>query len=76
MKKATCTDMRGACDAEFTGDTPEEMGEKCKLHVMELVQSGDEAHKAALDSMMQLGGEAQQEWYEGFRDRFDSLPDA
>ncbi len=76
MKKATCKDMRGACDAEFAGETPEEMGEKCKAHVMELVQAGDEAHKTAIDSMMQLGPEAQQQWYEEFRSRFDSLPDA
>ena len=52
MKKATCRDMRGACDAEFQGETPEEMGEKCKEHVMEMMQSGDEDHKAAVESMV------------------------
>ena len=76
MKKATCKDMRGACDMEFTGETPEEMGEKCKAHVMELVQAGDADHKAAIDAMMQLTKEDQMKWYEEFRAGFDSLQDA
>ena len=45
--------MRGACEMEFTGETPEEMGEKCKAHVMALIEAGDVDHKAALDAMMQ-----------------------
>ena len=76
MKKATCRDMRGACDAEFQGETPEEMGEKCKAHVMEMMQSGDEDHKAAVENMMLLSKEEQEKWYDEFRSRFDSLQDA
>ncbi len=76
MKKATCRDMRGACDAEFQGETPEEMGEKCKEHVMEMMQSGDEDHKAAVESMMQLSKEEHEKWYDEFRSSFDSLQDA
>ena len=76
MKKATCKDMRGACEMEFTGETPEEMGEKCKAHVMELVQAGDADHKAAIDSMMAQSKEDQMKWYEEFRAGFASLQDA
>jgi hypothetical protein len=76
MKKATCRDMRGACDAKFQGETPEEIGQGCRQHVMEMVQSGDEAHKIAMDDMMKLGKEEQEKWYEDFRSRFDSLQDA
>ncbi len=76
MKKATCRDMRGACDAEFQGETPEEMGTKCREHVMEMMQSGDEDHKAAVENMMQLSKEEQEKWYAEFRSRFDSLQDA
>jgi hypothetical protein len=43
---------------------------------MEMVQSGDEAHKIAMDDMMKLGKEEQEKWYEDFRSRFDSLQDA
>ena len=76
MKKATCRDMRGACDVEFQGETPEEMGGKCRQHVMEMVQSGDEDHKAAIDAMMQLSKEDQEKWHEDFRKAFASLQDA
>ena len=76
MKKATCRDMRGACDAEFQGETAEEMGAKCRQHVMEMMQSGDEDHKAAVESMMQLSKEEQEKWYDEFRSRFNSLQDA
>ena len=76
MKKATCRDMRGACDAEFEGETPREMGQICRQHVMEMVQSGDEAHKTAMDNMLELGKEEQEKWYEDFRSRSNSLQDA
>ncbi len=76
MKKTTCNDLRGACDAEIRGETPEEMGENCKQHVMEMLQSGDESHKTAVDSMQQLDKEEQEKWYEEFKNRFDSLQDA
>ena len=76
MKKATCRDMRGACDAEFQGETPEEMGAKCREHVMEMMQSGDEDHKAAVENMMQLSKEEQEKWYDEFKSGFDSLQDA
>lgn len=76
MKKTTCRDLRGACEQEITGETPDEMGENSKKHVMEMVASGDEGHKAAIASMQELSEEEQKEWYQGFLNRFDSLPEA
>ena len=76
MKKATCKDMRGACDLEFQGENPEEMGRKCREHVMQMVQSGDAPHKAALDTMMTQTKEKQEKWYNEFRANFKSLQDA
>lgn len=76
MKKTTCRDLRGACDTEITGETPEEMGENSKNHVMKMVQAGDKEHQDAIDDMMQLSQEDQQAWYKGFVGRFDSLSDA
>lgn len=58
------------------GKTPEEMGENSKKHVMEMVQSGDEDHKAAIEKMMKLSKEEQVSWYKNFKDDFDSLRDA
>ncbi|OGY84920.1 MAG: hypothetical protein A3F54_04205 [Candidatus Kerfeldbacteria bacterium RIFCSPHIGHO2_12_FULL_48_17] len=76
MKKTTCKNLRGACDAEIQGATAEEMGENSKKHVMEMVNSGDEAHKAAMESMMQLSQEDQHKWYEDFKQGFNALPEA
>jgi hypothetical protein len=45
MKKATCRDMRGACDAEFQGETAEEMGANCRQHVMEMRSQGTKTIK-------------------------------
>ena len=47
MKKLTCRDFGGPCDAEITGNTFEEMGKSSYTHVMERIDSGDEAHNAA-----------------------------
>lgn len=41
-----------------------------------MIQSGDEDHKAAVESMMQLSKEEQEKWYEDFKKDFDSLQDA
>ena len=58
------------------GETAEEMGAKCRQHVMEMLQSGDEGHKAAVESMMQLSKEEQEKWCDEFRSKFDSLQGA
>lgn len=76
MKKTTCEELRGACDAEITGATAEEMGEASKQHVMEMVRAGDMDHRAAMDAMMELTEEEQRDWYTAFVTGFDLLPDA
>ena len=76
MKKTTCRELRGACDFEITGSTPEEMGEKSKKHVMEMVAKGDEAHLVAIESMKALSPEEQHQWYEEFKQSFEDLPEA
>lgn len=76
MKKTTCQDLRGACDFEITGETPEEMGTNSKKHVMEMIQSGDESHIAAVESMKNLSPDEQKAWYDDFLKRFNDLPDA
>jgi hypothetical protein len=76
MKKTTCNDLRGACDADIRGETAEEMGEASKAHVMEMIGAGDEAHQAAVDGMMALTQDEQRSWYTAFVTGFDALPDA
>lgn len=76
MKKTTCKNLAGACEETITGNTPGEMGENSRQHVMKMVQAGDEAHKKAMDEMMALSSADQQQWYKDFEDSFDSLEDA
>ena len=76
MKKSTCNNLAGACDEVITGETSAEMGENSRNHVMQKVQAGDEAHKKAMEEMMDWSPENQQAWYKKFEDSFDSLEDA
>ena len=46
------------------GESAEEMGAKCRQHVMEMMQSGDEDHKPAVESRMQLSKEEQEKGYD------------
>ena len=74
MKKATCKQLAGACDEIITGNTPEEMAENSRKHGMAMAQ--DPAHKRAMQAMMQLSKQDQQNWYQKFVDSFDQLEDA
>lgn len=76
MKKTTCRDLRGACDEEIFGETPEAMAQNCKKHVMDMLEAGDDAHRKAVESMQQLSSQEQAKWHEGFKERFASLPEA
>lgn len=76
MKRTTCKALRGACEEEILGATPEEMGDNSKKHVMQMVEMGDEAHKEAIEEMKKLSPEEQQAWYEEFKAGFDDLSDA
>ena len=59
MKKLTCQDLGGPCDAAFTGESFEEIGKKCREHVMEQMQKGDEAHLSAANKMKNATPEQQ-----------------
>lgn len=76
MKKTTCKNLKGACDADITGETAEEMGENSRKHVMEMIEAGDQAHIDAIEEMKKLPPEEQQKWYSQFMNSFDSLPEA
>lgn len=76
MKQTTCKALKGACDAIITGETPEQMGENSRKHVMEMVAAGDQAHIDAIAAMQQLTPEQQHAWYEEFKTNFAALQDA
>jgi ABC-type transporter MlaC component len=77
MKRLSCRDLGGPCDcdAEFAGQSFEEIGKKSHAHVMEQMQKGDEAHLSAADNMRTATPEQQQAMMAEFKRKFDEAPD-
>jgi hypothetical protein len=74
MKTLTCRDLGGACEAELTGETFLEIGQKSHAHVMEQIKKGDAAHVAAMQQMIDATPEQQQEWMKAWQQVFDNAP--
>lgn len=68
MKKITCSDLGGpeSCEVEFRGDDPTAVVKNCQDHVMEEVGKGDSEHQDAVENMMGLSPEEQQEKMEEY----------
>ncbi len=77
MKTMTCKDLAGACDAEFHADTFDEIAEMSKLHGMQMLEQGDQAHIEAMEKMTGLMSdpEAMKEWFETVQKMFETLPE-
>ena len=75
MKRVTCRDLGGPCDAELVANSFEEMGNKSRQHVVEQIQAGDEIHKLAADVMTKASPDQQQQILDEFRSKFDAAPD-
>ncbi|MCA9362741.1 hypothetical protein KC851_00235 [Candidatus Kaiserbacteria bacterium] len=73
MKKLTCKELAGPvdCEAEFSGDTLEEIGAACQAHVMEQIGEGDEAHQTAIAAWKEMTPEDQQKAFVEFHRKFD-----
>lgn len=76
MKKATCLQLRGACDYVVVGETALEMAENCREHAMDMIDDGDLAHIAAAQDMMSLSSKEQLAWFSDFEKTFESFEDA
>lgn len=74
MKKLTCRDLGGPCDAEITGNSFEEMGKNSHAHVMEQINSDDEAHIAAAAKMKNASPEEQKSMMAEFEKRYNEAP--
>lgn len=75
MKTMTCKQLGGSCDLEFHADTFEEIEEQSKKHGMEMLKSGDQAHRDAMREMQELMETPtdMKEWFESKRKEFDAL---
>ena len=76
MKKLTCRDLGGACDEVIMGATFDEIGQKCRAHVMDAVKRGDNAHKAAVGKMMGASPSEQAAMMAEYKKKFDAAPQA
>jgi predicted small metal-binding protein len=74
MKRLSCRDLGGPCDAEFVGESFEEVGKKSRAHVMEQMQKGDQAHVTAAGKMRTATPEQQQAMMAEFKKKFDQAP--
>ena len=75
MKKLTCRDLGGPCDQEITGNSFGEVGKKCHDHVVEQINNGDGAHKAAADKMRVASPEEQKSMMAEYEKRYHETPD-
>jgi len=71
MKRLSCRDLGGPCDAEFAGESFEEIGKKSHAHVMEQMQKGDEAHLSAASNMRTATPDHQKAMMAEFKKKFD-----
>ena len=74
MKRLTCRDLGGPCDAAFTAESFEEIGKKSRQHVMEKMQNGDKAHLDAAKNMGNATPEQQKAMMADFKRKFDAAP--
>ena len=76
MKKLTCKDFGGPCDTDISGNTFEEAGQKSHAHVVEQINAGDEAHRAAAAKMKNASPEEQKAMMAEYEKRYNEAPDA
>ncbi len=67
MKKMTCRDMGGPCDAAMTANTPDEMMEKGMEHVRK-------AHPEMVDDIENMSDEDGKKWNDAFMKKWASTP--
>ena len=77
MKTMTCRQMGGPCDAEFHGNKADDVIKAQDAHLKEMVASGDETHRSALEAMQgrwtrPISGLG---WYRATKKAFAALPE-
>lgn len=74
MKKLTCRDLGGPCDAELIGNSFKGIGKNSYDHVMEQINNGDEAHKASAEKMKNASPEEQKSMMAEYEKRYNEAP--
>jgi hypothetical protein len=77
MKKMTCKEMGGSCDAVIEGNTAEEMALNGGKHLTEMSEkdAGHKRDKEVMDAS-QNDPEHIEKWMADFKTKFEALPEA
>ncbi len=74
MKSMSCTQLGGACDLVFTGETFEDLAAQSQQHGKEMYGANDAAHMVAMGKMMELMNSGEmQSWMDARKSEFDAL---
>lgn len=77
MKTMSCEQLGGACDKLFSADTFDEIAMMSQNYGKKMFEKGGEEHLKAMGKMSEImqNPEAMQNWLDGKRKEFDSLPE-
>ncbi len=77
MKTMTCRELGGPCDIEHRGATANDVIKAQDRHLKEIVASGDETHRRALEEMQGRWKRpiAGMGWYRKAKRDFAALPE-
>jgi hypothetical protein len=67
MKKMTCKEMGGSCDAEIKAESSSEMAKKMTAHVME-------KHPDVFEKMKNMSKAQHKEWEKEFHKNWENAP--
>ena len=74
MKSMTCTQLGGACDLLFSGDTFDDLAAQSKQHGKEMFGANDGPHLEAMSAIMELMESGKMDsWMAARKAEFDAL---
>ncbi len=62
-------------DHQISGETFEEVAEKCQKHAMAKIAAGDEEYIAMANQMRNASPEEQQKMFAGYKAKYDAVPE-
>lgn len=74
MKSMSCTQLGGACELVFSGDSFEELASQSQQHGKEMFAANDAPHMEAMSQMMDLMASGEMDaWMAARRAEFEAL---
>ena len=74
MKTMTCSQLGGACEFEFSGDSFDEIAAKSQQHGKDMFGANEPSHIAAMGAMMELMKSGEMDsWMAARKAEFEAL---